>query len=70
MRERIEAHREELIRRGDTPASRFSEQELEDRWAADILRHEMEKIKPTLPDAILEHATQNLVDILASQAGG
>ncbi|MBI1314413.1 CusA/CzcA family heavy metal efflux RND transporter [bacterium] len=52
---------------GLTQLSTLDTQLLEDRWAADILRHEMMRIGPQLPERIVERLSQNLVDILASQ---
>ncbi|MBW3541954.1 MAG: efflux RND transporter permease subunit, partial [Planctomycetes bacterium] len=69
MRASYEAHRRETIARGDTPPSRFSEQELEDRWTAEVLRSAMTAVRPKLPERIVREATKNLVDILESQGG-
>ena len=69
LREGWEERRAAIVERGETVPSRFSEQKLEDQWAADLLRQQMERIRPRLPDRIVEGLSQNLVDILASQAG-
>ena len=67
MRAGLEQHEEQSSE--SSRLSTLDTQLLEDRWAADILRHEMMQIGPQLPDRIVERLSQNLVDILASQNG-
>ncbi|REJ65694.1 MAG: AcrB/AcrD/AcrF family protein [Planctomycetota bacterium] len=69
LREGLEAHREAALKRGDPVRSRFSEEQLEEEWAGDLLQHEMERIRPRLPERIAEQLPRNLVDILESQGG-
>ena len=69
LREGLEAHREAAIERGEPVRSRFSEEQLEDRWAGDLLRLQMERIRPRIPGRIVERLSLNLVDILESQGG-
>jgi len=69
LREGLEAHRQEALERGEAVRSRFSEQQLEDQWAADLLRQQMQRIRPQLPQRIVEQLPPNLVDILESQGG-
>ena len=69
LRNGLEEHRAQAKQRGEAVASRFSEQSLEQRWAADLLNHKMQEIRPSLPERIVERLPQNLVDILASQGG-
>ncbi len=71
MRAGLEEHREESkLQNGDsTQLSSLDTQLLEDRWAADILKHEMRKVRPQLPGRIVEWLSQNLVEIIESQGG-
>jgi len=69
LREGLEVHRDAALKRGDPVRSRFSEEKLEEEWAGDLLRHDLERIRPRLPDRIVEQLPQNLVDILESQGG-
>ncbi len=69
LREGLETHREASLERGEPVRSRFSEEQLEDEWAGDLLRHEMERIRPHVPERIVEQLPPNLVDILESQGG-
>ena len=69
LRDGLNAHREVALNRGDPVPSRFSEEQLEEQWAGELLRHEMERIRPYLFDRIVEQLPQDLVDILESQAG-
>lgn len=69
LREGLERHREQATERGEKLGSRFREQELEDEWAADLLRQKMGDIRPKLPERILNETSKDLVEILASQAG-
>ncbi len=69
MRQAYEQHRREMIERGETPPARFDEQEVEDQWAADIMRWTMANIRPRLPERIVAEASQDLVEILESQDG-
>jgi Cu(I)/Ag(I) efflux system membrane protein CusA/SilA len=66
LREGYEMHREQALREG-TAASRFSEQELEDKWAKDILRQAMVRIQQRIHERIIEQVPQDLIEILASQ---
>ena len=67
MRAGFEQHQEQSSE--SSRISTLDTQLLEDRWAADILRHEMMQIGPQLPGRIVVRLSQNLVDILASQGG-
>jgi len=69
LREGLEAHREAALKRGEPVRSRFSEEQLEEEWAGDLLRHEMERIRPHLPDRISAQLPLNLINILESQGG-
>jgi Cu/Ag efflux pump CusA len=69
LREGLETHRQEALKRGEAVRSRFSEEQLEDQWAADLLRQAMQRIRPQLPQRIVEQLPMNLVDILESQGG-
>lgn len=69
LREGLERHRQQAAERGEKLVFRFKEQDLEDEWAADLLRQEMEDIRPKLPERILDETTKDLVEILESQAG-
>ena len=67
MRAGLEQHKKQS--NSDSQLSSLDSQLLESRWAADILRHEMMRIGPQLPERIVERLSQNLVDILESQGG-
>lgn len=73
MRNGLQEHREAaMMQARHSVTSEFSlldPQLLEDRWAAEILQHEMKKIQSQLPERIVERLSQNLVDILESQVG-
>jgi Cu/Ag efflux pump CusA len=69
LREGLEKHRQEAEQRGESLPSRFSEEKLEQRWAADLLEQGVERIRPKLPQRILERLPNDLVDIIDSQAG-
>jgi Cu/Ag efflux pump CusA len=69
LRQGLETHRQAALDRGETVASRFSEEKLEERWASDLLRHHMELIRPRLPARIVEQLPTNLLDIIESQGG-
>lgn len=69
LRKGYEEHREAAKQRGEQLPSRFSEENLEDQWAADLLAHHMAHIRPLIPRRIADHLPQNLVDILESQGG-
>jgi len=69
LREGLEEHRQAAKERGESVPSRFSEEKLEDEWAGDILRRQMEALRPRLPSRIVAQLPQNLVDILQSQGG-
>jgi len=68
-REGLEEHRETARQRGAPVRSRFSEEELEEEWAGDLLQREMAQIRLELPSRIVERLPQNLVDILESEGG-
>ena len=67
MREAYERHRRESIARGENPPARFDQQDLEDQWVAEIYRRTMDQVRPHLPERIIGHASEDLVEILASQ---
>lgn len=69
LRSGLEEHREQAIANGETVASRLSEEKLEEEWARDLLRREVEVIRPRLPQRIIEQLPMNLVDIIQSQGG-
>ncbi|MFH1302092.1 MAG: efflux RND transporter permease subunit, partial [Planctomycetota bacterium] len=69
MRAALKEHRETVLSRGDTPASRFGEQDLEDQWVAELLPRAMQQIRPTLPKSIIQEMTKSLVEIVESQGG-
>ncbi len=69
MRQSFEAHREQARKRGDSLPSRFDEQDLEERWAVEILRHAMNGIAARIPDRITRQLPEDLVEVLASQGG-
>jgi len=69
LRAGLETHRDVATKRADPLPSRFSEEQLEEQWAGDLLRHELERVRPRLPDRIVKHLSENLVDILESQGG-
>lgn len=69
LKEGLEEHRERIIARGEAPPPRFDEQELQERWAADLLRRRMEEIRPRLPGRIVRQLPEDLVEVLASQGG-
>ena len=69
LRAGYEEHREAAKKRGEQVPSRFSEESLEDQWAADLLAHHMVRIRPSIPRRIIDRLPQNLVDILESQGG-
>ncbi len=69
MREAYEAQRARIIARGEAPPSRFDEQDLEERWAAEILRRATRRVRPKLPDRIARRLPKDLAEILVSQGG-
>ncbi len=69
LKEGYDEHRRELQQRGDSVPSRFSEQDLEERWAADLLRRQMARTRLRVPERITTQMTNDLVEILESQGG-
>ncbi len=69
MRERLEEHRKQAVARGEATQSRFDEQDLEERWAVEILKHAMRRIGPRIPDRVSRQLPKDLVEVLASQGG-
>ncbi|HEU5118099.1 MAG TPA: efflux RND transporter permease subunit, partial [Isosphaeraceae bacterium] len=69
MQQSFEEHRERARKRGDSLPSRFDEQDLEERWAVEILRHAMSRIAAHEPERITRRLPESLVEILASQGG-
>jgi len=69
LRDGLESHRDEALKRGDAVRSRFSEEQLEEEWAGDLLRQQMQRIRPQLPQQIVQQLPQNLVNVLESQGG-
>ena len=69
LRRALEEQRGTLTEHGQTPSSRFDNQELEDRWAADLLRQQMDRIGGSLPASLEEQVTQDLTQIVASRGG-
>ena len=69
LRDGLEKHRDAIKELGDPLPSRFSEERLEDEWAGDLLRQQMERIRPRLPGRIVQQLSLNLVDIFESQGG-
>jgi len=45
LAEALESHRQQQLARGQVPRSRFSNQQLEDTWAADLLDQEMARVR-------------------------
>jgi len=66
LRTALEKHRKEAKERGESVASRFSEEKLEEQWAADLLQRHMDRIRPTIPTRIVEQLPRNLIDTLLS----
>jgi len=69
LRAGLKEHREQAVANGEPVGSLFAEEELEDEWARDLLLQQVERIRPHLPQRIVERTTTNLVDIIQSQGG-
>lgn len=67
LRAGMEEHRAEQAARGAPLRSHLEEEELEDRWAADVLRGKMQEIAPLLPGRIVDRLPVDLADFLVSQ---
>ncbi len=69
MRAALKEHRQAALARGETPPSRFGEQDLQDQWVAEILPRAMHQIRPTIPKRVILEVTKDLVEIVESQGG-
>ena len=69
LRAGLKKHREQALSNGEAIGSFFAEEKLEDEWAKDLLLQQVERIRPHLPQRIVERTTTNLVDIIHSQGG-
>ncbi|MFQ5733543.1 MAG: efflux RND transporter permease subunit, partial [Planctomycetaceae bacterium] len=69
LRAGLEKHRTNAKKRGESVPSRFSEENLEDQWAADLLKREMNRIRPKVPKWIAEQLPKNVVTTLVSRGG-
>ena len=69
LRDGLEDHRRQAQQRGESLPSRFSEEKLEQQWAADLLRQHMHRIQEQLPDRIVDDVSKQLIDVLQSQGG-
>ncbi|MCI0461821.1 MAG: CusA/CzcA family heavy metal efflux RND transporter, partial [Gemmataceae bacterium] len=67
LRRGREEHHQKLKERGEVLPSYLEQEQLEDRWAADLLRQKMALIRPELPERLVRRTAADLVDILAAQ---